>query len=298
MSPMFFGIAIDWIMRKCTQDDQLGIKWLNNSRLFDLDFADDVAILNSTTQATHKLTSNLCTLAEQVGLQINSAKTKIMDLTNSTDNIVINGQTLEVEHFTYLGSKVSNNGDTMKEINSRIAIAASAFTKLTNIWQSQDLSICTKVKLFRSCVIPVLTYGCESWKSTKKIDKKLDSFENKCLRKLLKVKWSDFVSNNTVRDRTHQQPVSNIIRKRRWKYLGHVLRSDEKRLNRQVLMWSPVGKRKRGRPKTTLRRTIQQESKLLGCKTIQDLQLLAKNRITWRSKTSALCAAFGTKGTN
>ena len=127
------------------------------------------------------------------------------------------------KHFTYLGRKVSNNGDTMKEINSHIAIAASAFTKLTNIWQSQDLSICTKVKLFRSCVIPVLTYGCESWKSTKKIDKKLDSFENKCLRKLLKVKWSDFVSNNTVRDRTHQQPVSNIIRKRRWKYLGHVL---------------------------------------------------------------------------
>ena len=132
----------------------------------------------------------------------------------------------------------------------------------------------------------------------RKFDKKLDSFENKCLRKLLKVKWSDFVCNNTVRDRTHQQPVSNIIRKRRWKYLGHVLRSDEKRLNRQVLMWSPVGKRKRGRPKTTLRRTIQQENKLLGCKTIQDLQLLAKNRITWRSKTSALCAAFGSKGIN
>ena len=186
----------------------------------------------------------------------------------------------------------------MKEINTRIAFAGNAFTKLTNIWKSKDLNTHTKIKLFRSCVIPVLTYGCESWKSSSQIDKKLDSFENKCLRKLLNIKWSDFITNNIVRDKTNQEFVSNIVRKRRWKYLGNVLRSDEKRLNRQVLVWSPEGKRKRGRPKSTLRKTILQESTQIGCNTIQDLQLLATNRTTWRCKTSALCAAFGTKGTN
>ena len=111
-------------------------------------------------------------------------------------------------------------------------------------------------------------------------------------------KWSDFITNNILRDKTNQEFVSNIVRKRRWRYLGHVLRSDEKRLNRKILMWSPEGKRKRRRPKFTLRKTIPQESTQMGCNTIQDLQLLATNRTTWRCKTSALCAAFGTKGTN
>jgi hypothetical protein len=119
-------------------------------------------------------------------------------------------------------------------------------SKLTNIWKSKDLKSHTKIKLFRSYVIPVLTYVCESWKSSTQTDKKLDSSENKCLRKLLNIKWSDFISNNIVRDKTNQEFVSNIVRKRRWKYLGNVLRSDEKRLNRhfeeqsykKVLRWN------------------------------------------------------------
>jgi hypothetical protein len=56
-------------------------------------------------------------------------------------------------------------------------------------------------------------------------------------------KPAEVFTNNIVRDKTNQEFVSNIVRKRRWKYLGHVLRSDEKRLNRQVLMWSPEGKK-------------------------------------------------------
>jgi hypothetical protein len=111
----------------------------------------------------------------------------------------------------------------MKEINTCIAIAGNAFTNLTDIWKSKDLNTHTKIKLFRSCVIPVPTYGCESWKSSSKINKKLDSFENKCLRKLLNIKWSDFITNNIVRD-VNQEFVSNIVRKRSWKYLRHVLR--------------------------------------------------------------------------
>jgi hypothetical protein len=64
----------------------------------------------------------------------------------------------------------------MKEINTSIAIAGNAFTKLTNIWKSKDLNTHTKIKLFRSCVIPVLSYGCEICKSSSKIDKKIGQF--------------------------------------------------------------------------------------------------------------------------
>jgi hypothetical protein len=56
-------------------------------------------------------------------------------------------------------------------------------------------------------------------------------------------------------------------------------------------MWSPKGKRKRGRPKEALRRTIEREAKTISLKT-QDLQDLATNRKEWKTMTSAL----GTRG--
>jgi hypothetical protein len=55
---------------------------------------------------------------------------------------------------------------------------------------------------------------------------------------------SDFIMNTMLRDKINQEFVSNIVRKRRWKYLGHVLRSDKKRLNRQVLVVTRREKKK------------------------------------------------------
>ena len=53
-------------------------------------------------------------------------------------------------------------------------------------------------------------------------------------------------------------------------------------------MWTPGGKIKRGRPKTTLRKTFLNEGATMGCNTIQDLHLLATDRTTWRIKTSEI----------
>ena len=158
------------------------------------------------------------------------------------------------------------------------------------------LSKHTKLRVFNSCVIPVLTYGCESWKSTVVLDKKLDNFENKCLRRILKLHWTDFRTNMQIRQETKQDTVSNFIRKHRWNYIGHVLRMDKTRLPYQALIWTPRGKRKRGRPRGTLRRTIIREGPFNGQIDIQDLQQAAANRQTWRAMTSALCADLGSRG--
>jgi len=99
------------------------------------------------------------------------------------------------------------------------------------------------------------------------------------------------ISSQTIKsDQTYQEFVSNVLRKR-WGYLGQVLRSNEKRLNRQILMWTPGGKRKRGRPKTTLRNTILKEGTTMDCNTIQDLHLLALH-----GEPKPL--PYGSKGTN
>jgi hypothetical protein len=295
ISPILFCIAIDWIMKNCTKK-QLGIKWVGDKILEDLDFADDIALLSSSHADLQEKTEKLQFYSDQLGLQINSSKTKIMDYTETTSTIILNNNKLEkVSNFSYLGSKITADGDTNAEIMTRIVLASNAFNKLSNIWKSKTLTKHTKIRLFNSCVISVLTYGCESWKSTITMEKKLVAFENKCLRKITNTNWKDYKSNEALREETKQEYVTNAIRKRRWAYIGHALRMNEDRIPRQTLMWTPNGKRKRGRPKETLKRTIEREAKAIGLK-IEDLQNIVANRQTWRTMTSALCAKLGTRG--
>ena len=269
---------------------------MDDKSLEDLDFADDIVLLSASHEDLQEKTEKLKFYSEQLGLQINTSKTKIMDYTQKTSSIILNNNALEkVSHFSYLGSKITTDGDTNAEIMTRIALAANAFNRLSNIWRSKTLGNQTKIRLFNACVISVLTYGCESWKSTITMERKLVAFENKCLRKITNTNWKDYKSNDELRKETKQKYITTIIRKRRWAYIGHALRMSEDKIPRQTIMWSPEGKRKRGRPKETLRRTIEREAKTIGLKT-QDLQDLATNRKEWKTMTSALCAKLGTRG--
>jgi hypothetical protein len=161
--------------------------------------------------------------------------------------------------------------------------------------RSKPLSNKTKLSLFNSCILPILTYGCESWKSTKLIQEKLNAFENKCLRKITNTHWKEFKSNRTLREETKQDLVSTFIKRRRWKYLGHVLRMDKRRLPRRAFYWTPAGTRRRGRPKETLRRTIISESANINVNT-HNLQEVAKDGRCWRDMISAPCAASSSGG--
>jgi hypothetical protein len=78
------------------------------------------------------------------------------------------------------------------------------------------------------------------------------------------------------REETNQEYITNIIRRQRWTYIGHALKMHEDRIQRQVFMWSPSGKRKQGRQRTTLKRTITKEITAVDLK-IQHLQKLAED---------------------
>ena len=107
-------------------------------------------------------------------------------------------------------------------------------------------------------------YGCESWGMTKGDEAKLDTFQHKCLCSLLKIYWPMSVSNVEVRRRTNAETISEPVRKRRWTWIGHVLRMDNSCLPRVALTWAPEGKRKRGKPKVMWRRSEWQWVSILG----------------------------------
>ena len=83
--------------------------------------------------------------------------------------------------------------------------------------------------------------------------------------------------------------MDSIITKRRWNWIGHVLRREQDSIPRVALHWTPEGRRKRGRPKTTWRRTVEEEMKSMNL-TWGGVQKTAQNRPEWRTFIAALHA--------
>ena len=71
---------IDWIMKKVTKDNKNGIRWRITSKLEDLDFADDIALVSTTCQQMQEKTTCLNEISQQFGLKIIQKKTKVMKL--------------------------------------------------------------------------------------------------------------------------------------------------------------------------------------------------------------------------
>jgi len=154
-----------------------------------------------------------------------------------------------VTQFTYLGSIIDNTGGTEADIKARVRKAQVAFNALNKIWNSTKYSTQTKLRIFNTDVKAVLLYGCETWKNSKYITTKLQVFINKSFRKILRIFWLGWITNNVLWKRTKQPRIDLQIRKRKWGWLGHTLWKLIDDITRQALEWNPQGKRSRGRPK-------------------------------------------------
>ncbi|RUS69983.1 hypothetical protein EGW08_022255 [Elysia chlorotica] len=193
------------------------------------------------------------------------------------------------EEFTYLGSKVRHDGGAGTDIQSRLSKARNSFRVLNNVWRSSQYKVKTKLRLYQSCVLSTLLYGSEGWRMTQSDLNKLSTFHTKNLRRILRISWPETISNQHLLARCNQLCMDTIIMQRRWRWLGHVMRKEQGNITRTALHWTPEGRRKRGRPKNTWRRTVESELKTMK-HTWSSVQRLAQNRQEWRSFVAALHA--------
>ena len=289
LSPFLFLLAVDWIMTNATKGKRNGIQWTPFVQLDDLDFADDIALLSHSHSQTQDKATNIEHRAAETGLRISTKKTKVLKAnTSNKDPVLIQGQALEeVSSFTYLGSTVDSSGGTDLDVQARIGKARTAFVMLETIWKQGNISLTTKLRLFNSNVKTVLLYGGETWKTSKHVLNKLQVFVNKCLRRILNVRWPDKIRNEELWKRTNQVPIEEEIKKRKWKWIGHTLRKPPSNIAKQALKWNPQGKRKIGRPRNTWRRYTEAEMEKMGY-TWKQLEKLAQSRPRWRSVVSGL----------
>ena len=229
---------------------------------------------------------------KEFGLKINQKKTELMTLNIPNPSpIQIDGTSLPTtDHFTYLGSVVSHDGGADSDITSRLSKARNTLQRLNNVWKSAQYSTNTKLRLYQSCVLSTLLYGSECWRTTENDLHKLSTFHTKSLRKIQRIFWPQTISNQHLLSLCKQDNMATILMRRRWKWIGHVIRREQDNITQTALHWTPDGKRKRGRPKITWRRTVEGELKTLH-HTWGSIKTLAHNRQEWRSFVVALHAS-------
>ena len=101
--------------------------------------------------------------SEKVGLKLSIQKTKIMASGPITSQEIDEETVERVSDFTFLGSKITADGDCSHEIKRRLLLGRKVVTNLDSILKSRDITLLTQVRLVKAMVFPVVMYGCESW---------------------------------------------------------------------------------------------------------------------------------------
>ena len=136
--------------------------------------------------------------SEKAGLKLNIQKTKIM-ASGLITSWQIDGETVEtVADFILGGSKITADGDCSHEIKRHLLLGRKVITNLDSILKTRDITLPTKVHLVKAMFFPVVMHRCESWTIKKAECRRIDTFELRCWRRLLRVPWTARRSKQSI----------------------------------------------------------------------------------------------------
>ena len=120
-------------------------------------------------------------------------------------------------------------------------------TNLDSIFKSRDITLPINVRLVKAMVFPVVMYGCESWNVKKAECRRIDAFELWCWRRLLRVPWTDWRSNQSLLKEIHPKcSLEGLMLKLKFQCLGHLMgRADS--FEKTLMLGKIGGRRRRGR---------------------------------------------------
>ena len=129
------------------------------------------------------------------------------------------------ERLYFWGSKITADGDCSHEIKRRLLLGRTVMTNLHSIFKSRDITLPTKVRLVKAMVFPVVMYGCESWTIKKAERQRIDAFEVRCWRRLLRVPWTARRSNQSIlKEISPEYSLEGLMLKLKLQYFGHLMR--------------------------------------------------------------------------
>ena len=136
--------------------------------------------------------------SEKVGLKLKIQKTKIMSSGSITSWQMDREKVEIVTDFTFLGSKVTVDGDYSHKIKTHLFFERKAMTNLDSILKNRDITLSTKVHIVRIMIFLVVMYKCECWTIKKAEHQRIDAFALWCWRRCLRIPWSVRKSNQLI----------------------------------------------------------------------------------------------------
>ena len=186
--------------------------------------------------------------SEKAGLKLNIQKMMIM-ASGPITSLQIDEETMEtvtVRDFTFLGSKITADGDCNHEINKGLLFRRKAMTNLDSILKSRDVTLPTKVHLVKATVFPVVMYGYESWTIKKAECRRIDAFELWCWRRLLRVPWPARRSIQSIlKEISSGCSLEELMLKLKLQYFSHLMRSADS-LEKTLILGKIEGRKRRG----------------------------------------------------
>jgi len=138
-----------------------------------------------------------------------------------------------VEEFKYLGRTLTNENSSQEEIKSRLKSGNACYYSVQNLLSSRLLSKNLKLKIYRTIILPVVLYGCETWSLILREERRLRVFENRVLRRVfgpqrdeVKGEWRK-LHNEELRDIYSLPNIVRVVKSRRMRWVGHVARMGE-----------------------------------------------------------------------
>ena len=179
----------------------------------------------------------------------------------------------------------------MLKIKCRLKAGNSCYYSVQTLLSSRLLSKNLKIKIYKTIILPVVLYGCETWSLTLREESRLTVFENRILRRIFGTKrvengeWRR-LHNEELYSLYRSPHIVRVIQSRRLRWAGHVARMEEGRSAFKILTGKPTGKRPLGRPRRRWEDNIRMDLEEIGINAC-DWVDSAQDRNYWRALVNA-----------
>jgi hypothetical protein len=142
-----------------------------------------------------------------------------------------------------------------EEIKKRLSSGNACYHSISNFLSSRLLTRNVKIRIYKTIILPVVLYGCETWFLTLRGEHGLRVFENRVLRRIFEPKRDEVTGevrklhNEELRDLYSSPSIIRMIKSRRMRWEGHVARIGETNNAYILLVGNPDGKRPLGKPR-------------------------------------------------